>query len=378
MANKEHILVVISLRGGCDGLNLVGPSADPIYISERTNGTLVERTGDNAGLPLVNTLADVDFRFHNKAVDLKKLYDAKELAIIHACGLENGTRSHFDAIDYIERGSAENKSLNSGWITRFSEQMNFSGVVPIAAINASIPTSLLACDKAVAIPDIGRVKLQNDNEIRKELLKMSYNGSDKISENAKHTIELIDFFTNKIPKDLTAKIANQQKDKYKNELGNSLRTLAALIKMDIGLSIATVDFGGWDTHVGQAGRFNNLVDALSTSLFAFWNDLESYHEKMTVVVMSEFGRRLKSNDSGGTDHGHGGVMMLLGGNVKGGNIYGNWAGLKNENLDNQVDLAATTDYRSVISEVITNSFGQVDIPAIFPKFSFGKHLNIIR
>ena len=378
MANKDHILVVISLRGGCDGLNLVGPSADPIYISERTNGTLVERIGDNAGLPLSNTLADVDFRFHNKATDLKKLYDAKELAIIHACGLENGTRSHFDAIDYIERGSAENKSLNSGWITRFSEQMNFSGIVPIAAINASMPTSLLACDKAVAIPDIGRVKLQNDNEVRKELLKMSYNGSDKISENAQHTIELIDFFTNKIPKDLTAKIANQQKDKYKKDLGNSLKTLAALIKMDIGLSVATVDFGGWDTHVGQAGRFNNLVDALSTSLFEFWNDLESYHERMTVVVMSEFGRRLKSNDSGGTDHGHGGVMMLLGGNVKGGNIYGNWVGLKNENLDNQVDLAATTDYRSVISEVITSSFGKVDIPAIFPKFSFGKHLNIIR
>jgi uncharacterized protein (DUF1501 family) len=149
-----------------------------------------------------------------------------------------------------------------------------------------------------------------------------------------------------------------------------------VIKMDVGARIATVDYGGWDTHVGQAGRFAALTDGLSRSLMAFWNDMASVQDRLTVVVMSEFGRRLRSNNSGGTDHGHGNAMLVLGGHVRGGNIYGTWPGLATEQLDNQVDLAITTDYRDVLGEIVQQRFA-ADPKLIFPKFTNYAPLSIM-
>ncbi len=387
--SNSNILLTIFLRGGCDGLNLVGPTADPIYVTERKPESRVERTGDNSGLQLANSFADSDFRFHFKAGKLKELYDKKNLAIVHACGLTNGTRSHFEAIDYMERGTPDNKNTPSGWISRLTAG-SLNSTLPVVSVANTLPISLLACSEAIAIPNVRKIQLKGNpryKAIQETLIKQAYqNNNSAISLNGMHTLELIDVLAGKIPHDATGKILDYTPtagvtyptDYYAKELSNSLATLAQLIKMDVGVQYATADFGGWDTHVGQGGRFPNLVDGLSRSIGAFWDDMEKYHDRLTIVVMSEFGRRLKSNDSGGTDHGHGNVMMVLGGHINGGNIYGKWPGLANENLDNQVDLAVTTDYRAVLSEIINAQFNHSNINSIFPGFALQKPIGIIK
>ena len=384
-SSGSDILVTIFLRGGCDGLNLVGPSADPVYIAERRVETRVERDGDHPGLPLENTLADSDFRFHFKAEKLKSLYDEKHLAIVHACGLTNATRSHFEATDYMERGTPDDKNTPTGWLTRLNSQLHLRGLVPVASITNSLPTSLLACSDAIAIPNVRKMRLQGNaryHEIQEMILKQSYNSGSLLGANGLRALSVVDIFTNAIPHDEHGNpvdytpLANVTYPG--NELGNALKTLAQLIKMDVGVRIATADFGGWDTHVDQNGRFPTLVDALSLSLGAFWDDMKSYQDKLTVVVMSEFGRRLKSNESRGTDHGHGNVMLVLGGKVNGGNILGHWPGLTNEALDNQVDLAITTDYRTVLAEIMHKNYNINEFSTIFPKFRFEKSIGIIQ
>jgi uncharacterized protein (DUF1501 family) len=147
--------------------------------------------------------------------------------------------------------------------------------------------------------------------------------------------------------------------------------------MDAGLRVATVDYDGWDTHEGQEYRFGELVSEMSRALSAFYNDMSRFHSKMTVVVHTEFGRRLKSNQSEGTDHGYGGVHMVLGNGVKGGKLHGEWKGLANENLDEGADLAITTDYRTVLNEVLTKRVGLADTKSIFPGFEIKKTLGIV-
>lgn len=163
-----------------------------------------------------------------------------------------------------------------------------------------------------------------------------------------------------------------------NDLAKSFKAVAQLIKTDIGLKVATLDFDGWDMHDGQGSRFPNLAEALSNNLIAFYNDIYRYHNKTTIVVMSEFGRRLKANKNGGTDHGHGGLMMVLGGNVNGGKMYGKWPGLENEQLDKGVDLAVTTDYRNVLTEILLKRKLVSDYAKIFPKYNGYAPLGIVK
>ena len=144
--------------------------------------------------------------------------------------------------------------------------------------------------------------------------------------------------------------------------------MAQAIKLGLGLRVSTVDFGNWDTHINQAGQFNDQVNMLSSALMAFWRDLGNHRDHVSVVVMSEFGRRLKSNDSGGTDHGHGNAMMMLGANIKGGRMYGKWPGLRNDALDEGADLAITTDYRTVLSEMMQKHMKFAEVTKVFTGF----------
>lgn len=152
-------------------------------------------------------------------------------------------------------------------------------------------------------------------------------------------------------------------------LAHALRPIAQAIKLDLGLRVATADFGGWDTHVGQARDFAGLVDGLGTSLTAFWDDLGQHKDHVQVVLMSEFGRRLRSNSGGGTDHGFGNAMLVLGQGISGGAMYGRWPGLRNEALDAGADLAITTDYRAVLSEIMSAHMAFADNAALFPDFT---------
>ncbi|TAH07862.1 MAG: DUF1501 domain-containing protein [Sphingobacteriia bacterium] len=373
---NDEIFVLVFLRGGCDGLQLVAPVNDPHYIADREPALRVTESGDKMGWMLKNGLGQVDFRLHAAAEQLKELYDADQMAIIHACGLTNGTRSHFDAQDMIEKGiqskTMQGANMNQGWLARYlntlSNKTNFSAI----AAGASMPLSLWGSPTAVSVNGLGDFALQADGNFN-NLIRKSYTDESVLGRTALQTFYTIDLLQKKIARRATGEAVAYKPEgnaKYlEDQFGKSLRNVAQLVKLDIGMHVATVDYGGWDTHEYQAYRFPDLVKSLSANLHAFYNDLNRYHSKLTVLVMSEFGRRVKGNKSNGTDHGYGNAMLALGGKVKGGKMYGNWKGLATEQLDNGVDLAVTTDYRTILQEVLTKRMNaSKDLKYILPGF----------
>lgn len=383
---ERDILVVVFLRGGMDGLNLIAPVDDRDYLAARAPAIRLSAAGEAAALPIKNGPTDADFRIHRNAAALKDLYDSKDLAIIHACGLTNGTRSHFEAQDLMERGVADMKlqTLSTGWLTRHLEQSKAKGLLSGIAASATLPSSLLGYAGAAAIPSPQAFAFYGDNTQLNELAK-AYRQSPRLAASGQDAVRAIHI----VQKRLKHKDDKPDGDvlpytpadgiKYPDgDLSESLKTVAWLIKADVGLQAAAVDYGGWDTHQEQANNFPNLVEQLSGALSNFYNDLSKYRARLNIVVMSEFGRRFKNNESNGTDHGHGNAMLVLGGNVNGGKIYGRWPGLATEQLDDRADLAVTTDYRTVLAELISRRFNTTQLKPIFPGMAAYQPLGIFR
>lgn len=380
-ARPDHLLIVLFLRGGCDGLNLVGPTNDQAYIDARPEYLRLTDKGQYAGLALNNGFANVDMRLHPQAAGLHELYQSGDLAIIHGCGLTNGTRSHFEAQDMMERGVAEQKNagIGSGWLTRTLDALRPSGLLPAVAIGGEMPDSLLHSKVAVSMKEARQFGYGREAQVN--MLKRLYSGKENIHRVGKLTLDTITTLQGKLPRDADGDVIDYQPEASANfentgDLGDSLQALAQLAKMDTGLRIATIDYGGWDTHQYQSDEFSDLTDELSRYLAAFYNDMSRFRQRMTIVVHSEFGRRLKANQSDGTDHGHGGVNFVIGGGIKGGKIYGDWKGLSNEHLDHGADLAVTTDYRTVLTEVLTQRVGLTNTTSIFPGFEMKKPLGL--
>ncbi len=322
-ARPDHLLVVLFLRGGCDALNLVAPVDDKDYIAARPEFLRVTEKGEYAGLPLKNGFAGHDMRLHPNAAPLRELYDSGDLAIIHACGLTNGTRSHFEAQEMMERGVSDQKNVGngSGWLTRTIEALRPGGLLPAVAIGGELPDSLLHSRIAVSMQQARQFGYGYGNQV--DLLKRLYSGTEGIHRVGKLTLDTITTLQGKLPRDAEGDVTDYIPDprvSYENtgDLGDHLQAVAQLAKMDTGLRVATVDYGGWDTHEYQESEFGELVDEMSRGLVAFYNDMSRFQKQMTIVVHSEFGRRLKANQSDGTDHGHGGINLILGGGVKGG------------------------------------------------------------
>ncbi|MFN7560649.1 MAG: DUF1501 domain-containing protein [Prosthecobacter sp.] len=380
--SRDHLLVVLFLRGGCDGLNLLGPANDKDYIAARPESLRVTDAGKFEGLSLKNGYNGIDMRLHKEAAPLKELYDSGHLAMIHACGLQNGSRSHFEAQDMMERGVADQKdiSIASGWLTRTIEALSPKGLLPAVAVGGELPDSLLHSKVAVSMNEARNFTYGHEKQVA--LLKRLYEGRERIHRTGKLTLDTITALQSKLPRDGDGNVQDYTPEKgisYDNtgSLGESLRNLAQIAKMDAGLRVATVDYDGWDTHESQEYRFNELVSEFGRALQMFYNDMSRFHSRMTIVVHTEFGRRLKSNQSEGTDHGYGGVHMVLGQGIKGGRLHGEWRGLANEHLDEGADLAITTDYRTLLSEVLTKRVGLDDVKNIFPGFAMPKALGIV-
>lgn len=379
--NTKEIFVLVFLRGGADGLQLVAPVSDRHYFADREQQLRVTESGENMGLMLKKGLGSVDFRLHPAAAQLKELYDADQLAIIHACGLKNGTRSHFDAQDMIEKGIQHKQNITEGWLARYLNTLpnktNFSAI----AAGAAMPLSLWGSPTAVSVNGLGDFALQADGHFN-NLIRQAYNDQSVLGRTALQTFYTIDLLQKKVPRRSNGEAVPYRPEGsgayMEDDFGKSLKNIAQLIKLDIGLHVATVDYGGWDTHEYQAYRFPGLVKSLSQNLHAFYNDLHKYHGRLTVLVMSEFGRRLKGNKSNGTDRGYGNAMFALGGNVKGGRMYGQWKGLETENLDNGVDLSVTTDYRNILQELLTRRLGvREQLPYILPSYHAETPLNFL-
>ena len=387
---QRDILVVISLRGGCDGLNLIAPVDDPAYVASRSAGLRLAERGDTAGLRLDRALPGFDFRIHPQAAALKELYDSGDMAVIHACGLTDGTRSHFEAIEYIERGMIQNTGLASGWLTRYLAAAGTQGLLPAISANAALPLALLASPNAVSLPEPAAFNLAGHwryGAQQLDTLRAAYRGDARLPQAGARTLSTLDTLASHFPRDSEGAglpyqpsgEAEYPVEDYAAELSGALQSVAQLIKLDVGLQVATVDYGGWDTHEHQSHLFPQLVEGLSRSLAAFYNDLSRYRSRLTIVVISEFGRRLRSNESDGTDHGFGNLMLVLGGNTNGGQMHGSWPGLATEQLADGADLAITTDYRTVLSDILTSRLATPHIEAIFPGFSSSyRPLNIVR
>lgn len=373
---RDPILVVIFLRGGADGLGLISPSSDPDFIAARPEGLRVLRQGDGAGRSIAQEVADVDFRFHPAAGPLADLYDAGDLSVIHAAGLPEATRSHFDAEARIERGlfgGALPPGDPSGWIGRWLQTAAPQGAMPALAVGAMRPASLLGAEAAVA-ETLGDLMLGQGHWLAPALrarLLAGFGDHGPLSRPIAELMGLSDMIGSRLWSAEAGEMrpyAPSHPYPEGNPVSPPLMTVAQAIKEELGLRVATVDVPGWDTHVSQAGQFGQLTGWLAEGVMAFWRDLGPRQQDVSVVVMSEFGRRLRSNTAGGTDHGRGNAMMVLGPQARGGRMVGRWPGLAHDALEEGADLAVVTDYRAVLAEILAGHMGLADPAVVFPGF----------
>lgn len=375
--DNDHTFVLIFLRGGCDGLKLLAPSSDEHYQDARPASLKV---GVKEGL-FIDEYRHTGWHFHPAPSGLKELYESGDMAIIHACGLMNGTRSHFDAMDLIERGLNESSSNHEGWMGRYLNAISSGAYLPGVSASSNLARVFDGFPKAASIQNIGNYQL-TEGIIAPTLIKSMSSGDPLMGNAALQTIETIEYLQSNLSndqrKELERGLPGYPKDWSSRELSRSLQTVAQLIKMEAGVKMINVDYGGWDTHERQANVFPSLVEGLSQSISAFYNDIEDKKDKVTVLVMSEFGRRLRVNKSGGTDHGHGNFMMAIGGNVNGGKMYGDWPGLHPKALDKRVDLDVTTDYRNVLSNILKKSMQFSDLNMVFPGFNGYNDMGFIK
>jgi uncharacterized protein (DUF1501 family) len=375
---NQEITIVVFLRGGMDGLNLVPPISGPDrgYYEAKRDRIAVPTAGANAALPLNDLLG-----LHPAAAPLFDLYQSKHLAVVHAAGLTSDTRSHFDAMQYMELGTPGSKAGTTGWLTRHlltANNLPSEVIMPAVATGNLQPTSLLGSRESIGMTTPNDFQFNGHwryGDWQRDSLRTMYAGSSWLHQAGVQTLDAVDVVERAAPGTYTPGNGAVYPT---GTFGNSLQTLAQIIKMQLGLRVATVDLGGWDTHEYQgengAGYFANLVGQLATGLAAFYTDMSNdggvdHNKRITLVVMSEFGRSFEDNASGGTDHGHGNVMLVLGGAVNGGVVHGDWPGLAPSQLYDGRDLAITTDYRRVLSELLIRRLGNPNLGTIFPGYT---------
>ena len=363
--DDDHCFVIVFLRGGADGLQLVAPVSDSFYQDFRSHGLKVEDHGQYTGLPLDNGLDGIGFRMHQMAPELQELYQEGKLAILHACGLANGTRSHFEAMSLIERGLLNKGQVKKGWIARALQELGPYGEMPAVATSGGLPQSFAGYQPAASVSDLDTFSLAQNHDFP-HLLRKWYGGNSHMDQTARRTLDALKLLAK--TKSETDPAAKYSEDWYTQGMNGHFKTLAKLIKEDVGVRIAMVDSIGWDTHDSQIYLFPQLVSGLSKSFAAFYRDLGNHRKKVTMLIMSEFGRRLRSNRNHGTDHGYGNMMMVIGDRVRGGMMHGKWPGLSQAALDKGVNLAITTDYRAVLGEILQETLGLRQMDRIFPGY----------
>ncbi|MBV8422190.1 MAG: DUF1501 domain-containing protein [Hyphomicrobiales bacterium] len=374
-ARRGPILVSVFLRGGMDSLGVLAPVDDRDYAADRPPELRLLADGDKPALRLENAPPGLDFRLHPEMAALHDLYRERRLAFVHACGLANGTRSHFGAQELIERGIADPNDanhVNGGWMARWLAAIG-EGREPAFAAGGAVPEMLSAHADTIAAPDLkGGMNLPGGKQAATVLAHL-YNGNSSFDAAARRTLQGVAMIDSRLrlPDGKVAPYQPAGGAAYEEtEIGRNLQSAARVIRMDLPVRAFAVDMGGWDTHENQPPRLANLAGQLSRALGAFHADLHDRLNDIVLVVMSEFSRRLRSNKSNGTDHGHAGVTMVSAPGVQGGRIHGSWPGLASDRLDNGVDLAMTTDIRSVLAELMTGPLGTPQaVAAAFPGFT---------
>jgi uncharacterized protein (DUF1501 family) len=369
---RGKVLVVVFQRGGMDGLNVVVPFKDPAYYKLRPSIALAEpAAGEDKAIDL-----DGFYGLHPALAPLKNIYDKGHLAIIHAAGSPDNTRSHFDAQDYMEIGTPGIKSTPDGWLNRCLREKS-SGQSPMrgVAMTARTPRMLAGDTATLTISSIDEFRLRNE-KLSSSLQKLYANSADPLLRQGGESL----FQAMAMLRQIEAKIPESTAIYPNGRFGQSMKQIGRLIKSDVGLEIAFAEIEGWDTHVnegGATGQLANRLKELGEGLSAFHRDLGDRMEDVVVVTMSEFGRTARENGNRGTDHGHANVMFALGGKVRGGRVLGRWPGLAPEVLYEGRDLDLTTDYRAICSEVLHRHLALKTSTGVFPGFRSSGTLGLI-
>jgi len=368
---RAKVLVAVFQRGAVDGLSMVAPHGDPAYAVARPGIALgPPRRGDS------ETARDLNgfFALHPALAPLGPLWESRALAVVHACGSPNTTRSHFDAQDYMESGTPGVKSTPDGWLARAVQGLpGEPSPLRAVALTPSLPRSLAGHAGAIATPSLAELDLgggpsaaevrQGFEALYAQSVQSLLQGSGRDTFEAVHLLERAQA--------VRAPVANGA-EYPRGRFGESLRQIAQLIRAEIGLEVAFTDGGGWDTHVAQGnerGQLANRLREFGQGLAAFAQDLGDRMADVVILTMSEFGRTVAENGNGGTDHGHGTAMLVLGGGVRGGRVYGRWPGLGAGQLHEGRDLAVTTDFRTLFAEVAQRHLGVEEGLPLFPGWS---------
>jgi uncharacterized protein (DUF1501 family) len=367
-ATQNKRLVVIFQRGAADGLNIVVPHAEHAYYAMRPSINIPR-----------NQVIDLDgfFGLHPSLSSFQPLWKQRHLAIVHAAGSPDPTRSHFDAQDFMESGTPGIKATEDGWLNRtlhsLSQPASSDSAFRAIALGPSLPRILSGSERAVAVNNI------NDFGVGGNNAKASSN-ANTFEAMYEQSVDSVLHGTGQETFDAVKMLKSADPAKYKpatgadypnGRFGDSLKQLAQLIKANLGVQVAFADIGGWDHHVNEGstqGQIANVLHEFSQSLAAFWTDLGDLAEDTVVVTMSEFGRTARENGNRGTDHGHANVMFVMGGPVKGGKVYGHWPGLDQTKLYEGRDLAVTTDFRQVLGESVYKHLGNKALNQVFPSF----------
>ena len=371
--DKNHdVLVTIFLRGGADGLNSVVPYFEDAYYRNRPNLSIAAPSDRRANAAARLLDLDGKFAFHPALAPLLPMFHDGKLAVVHACGSQDGTRSHFEAMAAVERGLAyEGAGPTSGWIARHLSSTELPSDSPLRAVafGGTMPDSLRGASNTVALDSLEDFKLEAGSgdraRLQKSLSALYEKGEDEVMHAGMETLAVLDALQKLDPKQYKPSHGATYPD---TDLGRGMRQTACLIRANLGLEVAALDRGGWDTHFAQGSTVGILslsLDDVAQSIGAFEKDLGTEMSRVTVVVMTEFGRRVAENAGLGTDHGRASFMFVLGGGTKGGKVYTKWPGLEPHQLDETGDLRVTTDYRDVLTEVLAKRMRNDDFASVF-------------
>ena len=360
-------LVVIFQRGAADGLNVVVPYREKNYYAMRPGIAIPQ-----------NQVIDLDgfFGLHPALAAFKPLYDQGNLAIVHAAGSPDMSRSHFDAQDFMESGTPGVKATEDGWLNRALQEEDLRRrqqhtAFRALAFGSQVPRTLAGKVPAIALASVNSFAVGGRGPAPSPAVNAfeamySQSGDQILHSTGEETFEAVKMLRDANPAQYKPAAGIEYPT---TEFGKNMMQIAQLLKANLGVEAAFTDIGGWDTHQNQGSVNGQLADRLrdfSSSIAAFWRDMGDGAENVTLVTMSEFGRTARENGTGGTDHGHANAMFVLGGQVKGGKIYGRWPGLADGQLNEGRDLAVTTDFRQVLGEAVAKSMGARNLDLVFP------------
>jgi uncharacterized protein (DUF1501 family) len=362
------ILVCLFQRGAVDGLNMIVPHGESLYYRERPR----------IAIPAKDVIdLDGHFGLHPSLAPLKSLWNNKSLAVLHAIGSPDSTRSHFDAQDYMESGTPGLKATSDGWLNRYCTHDREHADTPFRAVafGPQLPRILAGSAPSLAIDDLQAFGLRVPQEAARDRLTRAFEelydgaGTGLLASSSREGFEAIQMLIRADPTQYRPAGDIQYPP---GRLGRTLLQIAQLIKANVGLEIAFADCTGWDTHVNQGsseGQLSVRLRELGLALSAFTGDLGERMRNVVVLTMSEFGRTIRENGNSGTDHGHATAMLVAGGPVNGGRVLGRWPGLEMEQRFEGRDVPVTTDFRDLFGEILTRHLGATDLTPVFPGYA---------